>query len=75
VRKHTSLTFKIGGQKVNLIVECKYYPSTENIVYINVNYGSKKLEQMIEKEPGMMNKIDQYLRKLFQSEYSRVAGS
>jgi hypothetical protein len=75
VRRHASLSFKIGGQKAKLDVECKYYPSTECIAYTNVNYSDKRLEHMIEHNPGMMRKVDQYLRQLFRSESSKAATS
>jgi hypothetical protein len=73
VRRAISLSFKIGTHKAKLAVECKYYPSTESIVYTNINYSTKALEKMIERNPGMMSKVDQYLRQLFRSENTRAA--
>ena len=68
VRRNISLSFKIEGSRSTLDVECKYYPSTEAIVYNSVSYSDKKLQRMIEGKPEMMGKVDRYLRELFRGQ-------
>ena len=68
IRKNISLSFKVEGRTAKLLVECKYYPATEAIVYTSVNYSDKRLQRMIEGKPDMMSKVDSYLKQLFHTE-------
>lgn len=65
VRRSVSLSFRLGGRTSTLEVDCKFYPSTESLVYTNVSYSDKKLQSLIESRPEMMSKVDRYLRQLF----------
>jgi hypothetical protein len=67
IRKTVALWFNVDGKRAKLEIECKYYPSTESIVYVNVNYSNKKLQGVIEDKPEMMSRVDRYLRQLFRS--------
>jgi hypothetical protein len=67
-RKSVSLSFRVDGQNEQLLVECKYYPAAQSIVYTSVSYSNKRLQEMIEGRPEMMNKVDKYLRQLFQAQ-------
>jgi hypothetical protein len=68
VRRNILLSFKIEGNTSTLDIECKYYPSTETIVYTSVSYSDKKLQRMIEGKPEMMGKVDRYLREQFRGQ-------
>lgn len=68
IRRKLSIRFKIEGRIATLTIDCKYYPSRQAIVYADVRYSSKKLQATIEGKPSMMRNIDNYLRKLLETE-------
>jgi hypothetical protein len=62
----TSLGFKVAGKMAKAIIEYKYYPSNDTIIYTNVIYTDNRLKSMIEGNLQMMRNIDNYIRKLQQ---------
>jgi hypothetical protein len=68
LRRHFSLSFRVDGRKARIEIECKYYPAGESLEYTNVTYSDRKLQEMIEGRPEMMNRVDRYLRQSFQTE-------
>ena len=62
-RGRMSLNFRIGGRPSKITVEYEYNPSDGAINYIDVRYSNDQLRSVVESDPSMMRKIDNYLRK------------
>ena len=71
LRRNVSLTFRLDNRPARVEIDCKFYPSTESLVYTSVSYTSEKLQRMIEGSEEMMNKVDRYIRNLFQAQLSQ----
>jgi hypothetical protein len=71
VRRNISLSFKVEGETLKLQIECKYYPSTDALIYTNVSYSDEKLKSMVEGKPELMSKVDMYLRQLIHAQKSK----
>ena len=63
LRDRVVFTFKPGGRPAQVIIEYKYYPSTDAITYVDVKYTDSTLQSSIEGDPKMMRNIDNLLRK------------
>jgi hypothetical protein len=65
IRGRISIGFKLNGSKASrIVIDYQYYPSTDTIQYVNVDYSDEKLRSKIENDPEMMKKIDNYLRRV-----------
>lgn len=62
-RGQMSLSFRIEGKPTKMTVEYEYFPSSGAINYVDVRYSSDRLRSVVEGDPLMMKKIDNYLRK------------
>jgi hypothetical protein len=67
IRDQAAFTFKVDGRPARVIIEFKYYPSTDALVYVDVRYTDDKLQSFVEDDPKMMRNIDNLLRKHLQS--------
>jgi hypothetical protein len=67
VRDQAAFTFKVGGKPARIIIEFKYYPSTDALTYVDVKYTDAGLQSFVEGDPKMMRNIDNLLRKHLQS--------
>lgn len=64
-RGQTTLAFRLAdGAMARVMIEYKYYPSSDDISYVGVTYSDKRLEYMIEGDPRVIRNIDSYLRRL-----------
>jgi len=63
-RGRLSLSFRLDGKTSRVTMDYEYYPSSGKIHYIDARYTDDKLKSMLEENPEMMKKIDNYLRRL-----------
>lgn len=74
-RGRTTLAFRLAdGAMARVMIEYKYYPSTDDISYVEVAYSDKRLEYMIEGNPRMIINIDSYLRRRLVRQSDRSVG-
>ena len=64
IRGRISLVFKLSHKPSKIIIEYQYYPSNGFIEYVDVRYSDRELQSKVEENPRMMEKIDNYLRRL-----------
>jgi hypothetical protein len=64
IRGRISIGFRLDGRTSTILVEYEYYPATHNIDYVDVRFSDIKLQSKVEGDPQMMQKIDNYLRKV-----------
>lgn len=69
----SALGFKVDGRVARVIIEYRYYPSTDAISYTDVSYTDSKLQSMVESNPQMMRNIDSYLRKYLHQKRASAA--
>jgi hypothetical protein len=64
VRGRMSIGFRLNSKTSKIVIEYQYYPSNSVIDYVDVRYSDKQLQSKVERNPEMMKKIDNYLRKV-----------
>jgi hypothetical protein len=64
VRGRISIGFRLDRERSNVVIEYQYYPYTGAIDYLDVKYTDTRLQSKVERNPHMMTKIDNYLRKV-----------
>jgi hypothetical protein len=64
VRGRISIGFKFYSKKSTVVIEYQYYLSTKAIDYVDVRYSDRDLQSKVEDDPQLMQKIDNYLRKI-----------
>jgi hypothetical protein len=64
VRGRISIGFRLDNRTSTILIEYEYYPATHNIDYVDVRFSDRKLQSKVEGDPQMMQKIDNYLRKV-----------
>jgi hypothetical protein len=64
VRGRMSIGFRLNSKTSKIVIEYQYYPSNGVIDYVDVRYSDKQLQSKVERNPEMMKKIDNYLRKV-----------
>jgi hypothetical protein len=75
IRGQTKLAFRLpDGATARVMIEYKYYPSSDDISYVGVTYSDKRLEYMIEGNPRMIRNIDSYLRRRLICQSDRSVG-
>ena len=74
-RGQSTLAFRLAdGAMARVMIEYKYYPSSDDISYVEVTYSDKRLEYMIEGNPRMIRNIDSYLRRRLVPQSYRSVG-
>jgi hypothetical protein len=74
-RGQTTLAFRLAdGAMARVMIEYKYYPSSDDISYVEVTYSDKRLEYMIEGNPRIIRNIDSYLRRTLIRQSDRSVG-
>lgn len=75
VQGNAKLNFKVDGKVASVFIDYKYYPSKDSISYIDVRYTDEKLQTMIENDPEMIKKINNYIRRLEQRQSRKESAS
>jgi hypothetical protein len=63
IRGRTSLEFRLNTEMSRIVIEYEYYPSSGEIIYVDVRYTDSRLRSIVEGNPEMMRNIDNYLRR------------
>jgi hypothetical protein len=75
MRGQSTLAFRLAdGAMARVMIEYKYYPSSDDISYVEVTYSDKRLKYMIEGNPRMIRNIDSYLRRRLICQSDRSVG-
>lgn len=60
----TTMNFRVGNTTESAMIKFRYYPAKDLLYYTDISYSNPELEKKVEKDPVMMQKIDNYVRKL-----------
>ncbi|HEY6756921.1 MAG TPA: hypothetical protein VI037_05980 [Nitrososphaera sp.] len=72
IRGRMSMGFRLDSKTSKIVIDYQYYPSDGSIDYVDVRYTDKQLQSKVEGSPEMMEKIDNYLRKVLNERSARL---
>ena len=72
LRGRMSMGFRLDSKTSKIVIDYQYYPSDGSIDYVDVRYTDKQLQSKVEGSPEMMEKIDNYLRKVLNERSARL---
>lgn len=58
-----ALDFQLDGKPAKAVFKYKYYQDSKTVEYIEVQYSDPRLKSMIEDDPQMQNKVNNYVMK------------